>query len=92
MKYIIGIVLVVVMFGVFFYEKSDVVENINNESTVEVKTIEPTGVNFTDEDAIQAGKDVIRKKELEAELKGLKDVQASTTAKIKEVEKELGIF
>lgn len=46
----------------------------------------------TDEEAIKAAQDVIRKKELQAELADLKDLQASTTAKIKEVEKQLGIY
>lgn len=62
-----------------------------NEKTMEVVE-EPKEPWMLDEEAIQAAKDVIRKKELEAELGSLRELQASTTAKIKEVEKELNAF
>jgi hypothetical protein len=87
---IIAVVVVVVMIGLLSFKDSNPITYVK-ETTLEVVE-EPKESWMTDEEAIQAAKDVIRKKELQTELTSLKEMQASTTAKIKEVEKELGTY
>jgi predicted nucleic acid-binding Zn-ribbon protein len=45
-----------------------------------------------DEDAVKAAQNVIRRKELQTELATLKDERGKLTARITEVEKELGTY
>ena len=88
---ITAIAIVVVLGGNYF---------LNFETPGYDKTItevvqqkeEPKEAWQTDEEAIQAAKDVIKKKELQAELESLQAVQASTSARIKDVQKELGTY
>jgi hypothetical protein len=87
---IIAIVVVIVMMVALQFQGGETITYIK-ESAMEVAE-EPKEAWMLDEEAVQAAKDVIRKKELEAELANLKATQASTTAKIKELEKELGTF
>ncbi len=88
--FLFAIVAVGLMYAVVNYEGEDIVveriEKLEVETPVEVPKWQ------TDEDAIKAAQDVIRKKELQAELETLKTVQASTTAKIKELEKTLEAY
>ncbi len=87
---IFAVIVVGLMFTAVSLRGEDTVyeriENLEVETPVEVPKWQ------TDEEAVKAAQDVIRKKELQAELAVLKDAQASTTAKIKEVEKELGTY
>jgi hypothetical protein len=88
---IIAIAVVGVMaLAVQFNYPKDSYEYVR-EDTVEVIEA-PKEPWMTDEDAIKAAQAVIRKKELEAELAGLKAEHASTSNRIKEVEKELGTY
>ena len=82
------VAMIVMMVALQFKSSSETVTYIKESVTPEV-VLEDWQ---TDEEAIQAAKDVVRKKELQAELQGLKDLQASTTTKIKEVEKELNSY
>lgn len=97
MKLIIaGVVLAVVM-GLLVTNRDAILGSSEGltyvkERTMEVVKEEPKEAWQTDEEAIQAAKDVVRKKELQAELQSLRNLQASTTAKIKEVEKELTAY
>jgi hypothetical protein len=45
-----------------------------------------------DEDAVKAAQDVIRRKELEAEKAELEAIIASTSNRIDEIDKELGVY
>ena len=65
------------------------VENETREVVVE-KEVTPEWAQ--DEDAVKAAQDVIRKKELEAELAVLKEERAVITARMTEIEKELGRY
>jgi hypothetical protein len=89
---IIAVVAVIVMAVALSFRSSDTVTYIKESVTPEVVAPIVKEAWMLDEEAIQAAKDVIKKKELQVELADLKDLQASTTAKIKEVEKELGTF
>lgn len=76
MKIIIaGVVLVIVM-GMLVSNRDSILGSSEGltyvkERTMEVVTEEPKEAWMTDEEAIQAAKDVIRKKELQAELETL---------------------
>jgi hypothetical protein len=89
MKTIIFAIALVGVMAVLVQINQPTVEYVREETTLEV--VEPE-VWMTDEDAIKAAKDVIRKKELEAELAILQSDLASTTSRIKDVEKELGTY
>jgi hypothetical protein len=86
---IMAVVVMVGVMAVLVQINQPDVEYVREEATLEV--VEPE-VWMTDEDAIKAAKDVIRKKELEAELAILQSDLASTTSRIKDVEKELGTY
>jgi len=58
------------------------------EKTMEVVEVSPDWA--TDEDAVKAAQDVIRRKELEAEQAQLEALLASTTKRIEAIEQELG--
>lgn len=89
LKVILGVVVLIFVFGlVAQFTKTDAIRYVKEEVVTEV----PLEAWQTDDEAIQAAKDVIKKKELQAELESLQVVQASTTARIKELQKELGTF
>ena len=67
------VAMIVMMVALQFKSSSETVTYIKESVTPEV-VLEDWQ---TDEEAIQAAKDVVRKKELQAELQGLKDLQAS---------------
>jgi hypothetical protein len=90
LKTIIIVVILVIVMGVAVQMRGTDTVYVK-ENTVEVKA-ELKEAWETDEDAIKAAQAVIRKKELQAELTGLKEVQASTTERIKTLEKELGTY
>ena len=87
---IFAVIVVGLMFTAVSLRGEDTVyeriEKLEVETPVEVPKWQ------TDEEAVKAAQDVIRKKELQAELAVLKDAQASTTAKIKELEKTLEAY
>jgi protein subunit release factor A len=86
----IGIIaLGVIIGGVLFVPSvSDVVTK-----TIEIeKTVEVTPEWAQDEDAVKAAQDVIRRKELEAELAILQSEVTEREARITEIEKDLGTF
>jgi len=94
-----GIVLVV---GIIVHANlSNTVEVMKTETLEVIKEVEPDWA--TDAEAVQAAKDVIRKKELEAELSALESNFEATVAtyeankaeyraKKKQLEKDLNIF
>lgn len=92
MKAIIIAVIAVVVMVIGLQLTSKPMEFVNTRTTVEVVPEEVKEAWMTNEKAIQAAKDVIRQEELQAELESLQMVQASTTARIKEVQKELSTF
>lgn len=59
---------------------------------VVTETVEVTPDWAQDADAVKAAQDVIRKKELEAELQNLAGERDALSARIAEIEKELGTF
>lgn len=82
MKLIITIVVIVIVMGLLVSNRDSILGSSEGltyvkERTMEVVKEEPKEAWMTDEEAIQAAKDVIKKKELEAEL-------ASLDAEIKE--------
>jgi hypothetical protein len=86
-KIIIAVIATVGMYAV--------VINLPSTMTVESPTIETMEVVTqpewtTDEDAVKAAQDVIKKKELQAEQAHLEAVLASTTKRIEAIEQELG--
>ena len=89
MKYIIITGIVIVMgVGVFHnIGNTTEVKNIVEEVIVEVH---PEWAE--DEDAVQAAQDVIRKKELEAELSVVQSDIEALRARETEIEKELGTY
>jgi hypothetical protein len=92
MKTIIGVIILVVVIGGIVSYKETSLPVYHKEVTEVTIQEEVKEAWMTDEEAIQAAKDVIKKKELEAELKDLQAVQASTTERIKQLQKELGTF
>lgn len=62
------------------------------EYVKEVEYIETTPEWAKDEDAVKAAQDVIRKKELQAELEQLSEEVAERESRIIEIEKELGTY
>lgn len=81
--------MVVGVISVILSLKDDETYNYVKETVTMEVVPETKEAWMTDEEAIQAAKDVIRKKELQAELDALQIIQASTTARLKEVQKEL---
>lgn len=88
-KYILAGVVIAVGIAVIF--------NLEQDSTVINERLEPETLEvvtpvvekwMTDEEAIQAAKDVVRKKELEAELIQLKDGWSAATAEYENQKKE----
>ncbi len=86
---ILAVTVAIVMMVALAYRDSAPVTYV--KETIEVVE-EPKEAWMLDEEAIQAAKDVIKKKELQAELVSLKELQASTTAKIKSVQAELDSY
>jgi len=98
-KTIIGILIVVIVGGVVSQiGKEEVFTKIETEV---IKEVTPEWA--TDEDAVKAAQDVVRKKALEAELKALQASFASSTATFEaekesflkrevELEKEIGVY
>jgi hypothetical protein len=87
--------------GVVVMNKGNTLEVNNVETLVEVKEVTPDWA--TDEEAIQAAKDVIRRKELESNLNALEANFDALTAKYEadqasykeekvKLEKELGLY
>lgn len=90
MKIIVTVgIVTLVLGGLMFFPQSTQI--VNEKIQIIEKEIEKEPW-MLDEDAVKAAQDVIKKKELEAELSSLKAVQASTTEKIKALEKELGTY
>ena len=83
--FIIGIVSVVGMYVLLQIPSTTV-----TEKTMEVVEVKPEWA--TDEDAVKAAQDVIRKKELKAEQEKLKNEIDERKARITEIEKELGTY
>jgi putative SOS response-associated peptidase YedK len=97
MKIIIaGVVLAVVMGLAVTYRDAILGSNEGltyvKEKTMEVVKEEPKEAWMTDEEAIQAAKDVIRKKELQAELEQLDIEIKEKQEKRKQVATELNAF
>jgi hypothetical protein len=62
------------------------------DRVVEEKVVEVLPEWASNEQAVKAAQDVIRKQELEAELATLNEEVATREARIEEIEKELGTF
>jgi len=91
MKYIIiaGVVIVTGV-GVFHnIGNTTEVKNVVEEVIVE---IEVTPEWAEDEDAVQAAQDVLRRKELQAELRAVQSDIEALEARETEIEKELGTY
>lgn len=90
MKYLIplGIVGILVIVGLF--SKTETISIENTKPEVIEKEVTPDWAE--DADAVQAAKDVIRRKELEAELTQLEQAQAETQGRIEEVKEELAQY
>lgn len=86
---IAGIVIVGVVLGVTYFIPST--QTVFNERVVQVP-VEVTPDWAEDADAVQAAKDVIRRKELEAELEVLTQEVQERESRIVEIEKELGTY
>jgi len=71
-------------------QKTEVVEYV--KPTVIKEQVEVTPDWAEDEDAVQAAQDVLRKKELEAELESLTVEREAIQERINEVEKQLGTY
>jgi len=86
---VIGIIALGVIGGIIYnLPATDVVFK---ERVVEVeKAVHPEWA--TDEDAVKAAQDVIRRKELEAELATLESEVKERETRITEIEKELGTY
>ena len=98
-KTIIGILIVVIVGGVVSQTGTE--EVFTKIETEVIKEVTPEWA--TDEDAVKAAQDVVRKKALEAELKALQASFASSTAAFEaekesflkrevELEKEIGVY
>ena len=98
---IMALGLVIVMGVAVFSQLGNTTEVMKVEKEEIVKEVTPDWA--TDEDAIKAAQDVIRKKELEAELKALEGdnevlkatyevEKALNDMRIEEIEKELGTY
>lgn len=92
MKTIIIAVGIVITMGVLVHvydgNTHKVVTNVEREEVI--KEVTPDWA--TDEDAVKAAQDVIRKKELEAELQQLQSEVEEREVRITEIEKELGTY
>lgn len=90
MKTTIIAVLVVIVMGVLTVNRDVLFKALEDASTyeteiereIEIKEVQPEWA--TDEDAVKAAKDVLRKKELEAELNALEANFEATTATYEE--------
>lgn len=88
---VIGIVIVMTLLVVNRDAIFNGVEYVYEKEEV-VKEVEVTPDWATDEEAVQAAKDVIRKKELEAELSQLDEQLKEIQSKRKEVVNELNSY
>jgi len=87
-----GTILVMIVVGIilsaFFGTSTEYISEVKTHTIVE----EVTPDWAEDEDAVKAAQDVIRKKELEAELAQLESEVEERNARITEIEKELGTY
>jgi hypothetical protein len=86
---VIAAIAIVVVLGGNYFLNFETPDYVKEYTEVVQQKEEPKENWMLDEDAIQAAKDVIKKKELQAELESLQAVQASTSARMKEVQKAL---
>jgi len=91
MKTFIGVVILVIVMGVLVQMKGTDTTYVK-EDTVEVQQEETKEKWQTDEEAIQAAKDVVKKKELQAELEKLDIEIKEKQEKRKQVATELNAF
>ena len=89
---VIAAIAIVVVLGGNYFLNFETPDYVKEYTEVVQQKEEPKEAWQTDEEAIQAAKDVIEKKTLQAERESLVAVQASTTARIKEIDKKLGTF
>lgn len=82
----IAVVIVIVMMVALQF-KSDTVSYVN-EGTLEVQTVEVSPEWATDEDAVKAAQDVIKRKQLEAELKAKDEQILKAEEDLKELKNE----
>lgn len=92
MKTFIGVVLLVIVMGVIVQMRSTDSVYVREESTVEVQQEEPKEAWMLDEQAIQAAKDVVKKKELQAELEKLDIEIKEKQEKRKQITDELTTY
>lgn len=85
---ILSLVGAVVIGGIIFLAPASITEFEAVEREKEVVEVAPEW--STDEDAVKAAKDVIRKKELRAEKAELETEVKEREARLREIEKELG--
>lgn len=92
----IGVGMLIVVFGIIVYvnlaDKHSTVEVENTVATSTVAQQVELPAWAEDEDAVKAAQDVLRKKELEAELESLTVEREAIQERINEVEKELGVY
>lgn len=86
---VIAAIAIVVVLGGNYFLNFETPDYVKEYTEVVQQKEEPKEAWQTDEEAIQAAKDVIKKKELQAELESLQAIQASTSARMKEVQKAL---
>lgn len=93
MKTIITVIGIVVVMAIALQYESNAnpIKYVSDETTLEVVE-EPKEAWMTDEEAIQAAKDVIKKKELQAELEQLDIEIKEKQEKRKQVATELNAF
>jgi cell division protein FtsN len=89
---IMTIVVVGVVATLVLYKTNNEPISYVKEHTVEVLKEAPKEPWMLDEDAVRAAQDVIKKKEIQAEISTLEAVQASTTEKLKTLRKELDSY
>lgn len=92
MKTFIGVVILVIVMGVIVQMKGTDTTYVKEDVTLEVIKEEPKEAWQTDEEAIQAAKDVVKKKELQAELEKLDIEIKEKQEKRKQVATELNAF
>lgn len=97
MKSVIAVVVIAVVVGLAVTYRDSILgtdaglDYVKAVSTLEVQE-EPKEAWMLDEEAIQAAKDVIRKKELQAELETLDMEIKEKQEQRKQVAKDLGIY
>lgn len=88
---IVAVLATAVVGGIWYFSQIDFSQNYEKE-TIE-KLIDNTPAEFKDcPECMEAAKQALRKKELEAELSQLESEVTERQARIEEIEKELGTF